>query len=556
MSWKKVLVWFSRQNRRPIGLSSGPLGCRTGRRERICTIYPGKKPRPENIVAHLQRRPAELRRLCKGAVPYGAGHAFPLFSGVADGRPRPEALVSSGPRSQSLELPPSMPGHAYPPVPATAIGFGRARDRGHKDSIPEYTVEVPSLAYSPNARGPSYDGDKEVGSVDVRAVLRTPSPTPSEAQVLASKTTLLGDWRRHLDWRRYANRRGMTTIAAVVGALLFVILFLVEQKKIVAWLQPFAHWMHDTPGGWVIPIAIMFVLSFPPLFGHEIIAVVCGDVWGVWIGFGIVAAGTLLGELGNFYAFKWFCSARGKRFEEKRLTWGLYAQVVREGGLVVPTIMRLTFIPGHLLTAIFSTCGMTVWGFFVSATLSLPKQLAVVYLGVAQNSGENQSTTSGIKAVVILATLAMTIVAMRHVNKKVDQVKGKVIYARQKARQAKMLRGEEPLPLDEELALRPTAPQDPSQKLPARASSSTGADAGGVAIHMPAPQRPAKAGRGGVGRLFGGRKKNESDVGLGGGSGGVDVNNIVEVELGDRHELRARRHTDDVQGAQPVGVRA
>ena len=26
----------------------------------------------------------------------------------------------------------------------------------------------------------------------------------------------------------------------------------------------------------------------------------CGDVWGVWIGFGIVAAGTLLGELGNF----------------------------------------------------------------------------------------------------------------------------------------------------------------------------------------------------------------------------------------------------------------
>lgn len=49
---------------------------------------------------------------------------------------------------------------------------------------------------------------------------------------------------------------------------------------------------------------------------------------------------------------------------------------------------------------------------------------------------ENQSTTSGIKAVVILATLAMTILAMRHVNKKVDQVKGKVIYARQKARYA------------------------------------------------------------------------------------------------------------------------
>lgn len=110
--------------------------------------------------------------------------------------------------------------------------------------------------------------------------------------------------------------------------------------------------------------------------------------------------------------------------------------------------------------------------------------------------------------------------------------------------------------MDEELALRPTAPQDPSQKLPARASSSTSAGAGRVAIHMPAPQRPAKAGRVGVGRLFEGRKKNESDVGVGAGSGGVDVNNVVEVELGDRHELRARRHTDEVPGAQLVGVRA
>ena len=36
------------------------------------------------------------------------------------------------------------------------------------------------------------------------------------------------------------------------------------------------------------------------LFGHEILAIIVGDVWGVGIGFGIVAAGTLLGELANF----------------------------------------------------------------------------------------------------------------------------------------------------------------------------------------------------------------------------------------------------------------
>jgi uncharacterized membrane protein YdjX (TVP38/TMEM64 family) len=40
----------------------------------------------------------------------------------------------------------------------------------------------------------------------------------------------------------------------------------------------------------------LIVLSFPPLFGHEIIALLCGVVYGLWIGFGVVAAGTFFGE--------------------------------------------------------------------------------------------------------------------------------------------------------------------------------------------------------------------------------------------------------------------
>jgi uncharacterized membrane protein YdjX (TVP38/TMEM64 family) len=54
--------------------------------------------------------------------------------------------------------------------------------------------------------------------------------------------------------------------------------------------------VRDLPAGWLIPIAILFVISFPPLFGHEIIALLCGVVYGLWIGFAIVAAGTFTGE--------------------------------------------------------------------------------------------------------------------------------------------------------------------------------------------------------------------------------------------------------------------
>jgi uncharacterized membrane protein YdjX (TVP38/TMEM64 family) len=54
------------------------------------------------------------------------------------------------------------------------------------------------------------------------------------------------------------------------------------------------------PFGWLIPVAVLFVISFPPLFGHEIVAVLCGLVWGLGPGFAIVAAGTFIGEIGNF----------------------------------------------------------------------------------------------------------------------------------------------------------------------------------------------------------------------------------------------------------------
>lgn len=106
---------------------------------------------------------------------------------------------------------------------------------------------------------------------------------------------------------------------------------------------------------------------------------------------------------------------------------------------------------------------MNVWIYLASAILSLPKQLAVVYVGVAQNnqdgtrewrpttaitlclplilSANNPScaaaTTSGAKAIkagVIIFTALVTVFAMRYIDKKVDEVKHRVVYARRKGR--------------------------------------------------------------------------------------------------------------------------
>ena len=100
--------------------------------------------------------------------------------------------------------------------------------------------------------------------------------------------------------------------------------------------------------------------------------------------------------------------ARGRKFEEKQLRYAMYSQIVREGGLKVPIIMRFSLIPGHcascsavgcllgcshacggrftVTTAVFATCGMSSWRFLISATVGLPKQLAAVYIGDGESA--------------------------------------------------------------------------------------------------------------------------------------------------------------------------
>ena len=90
-----------------------------------------------------------------------------------------------------------------------------------------------------------------------------------------------------------------------------------------------------------------------------------------------------------------------------------------------------------VITALFATCGVSVWTFLVAAFLSLPKQFATVYLGYAENAsadGKPSRGTTVIKIVVIALTVVVTVVAMRYINARIDAVKGRVVYARRKAR--------------------------------------------------------------------------------------------------------------------------
>ncbi|KAF7290646.1 hypothetical protein MIND_01304900 [Mycena indigotica] len=222
--------------------------------------------------------------------------------------------------------------------------------------------------------------------------------------------------------------------------LLHAVCIAVFSKKIVKALNPESTWMRTHPVGPLIPIALFIIVSFPPLFGHEIIAMIVGITWDLWPAFAITAIGTILGEVVNFMVFKYACTTRMRKYEQKNLDFGLMAYIIRRGGLLMIVVIRFSAVPPHYATVVFSTVGISFWIFLLAAVISLPKQFVPVYTGYAMKPGvSGQKLTTVVEDVVIALGIIVTIVAYKWLQKESKAAREGYIYERRKARQARIL---------------------------------------------------------------------------------------------------------------------
>ncbi|BGP16931.1 hypothetical protein JCM10213_007376 [Rhodosporidiobolus nylandii] len=185
----------------------------------------------------------------------------------------------------------------------------------------------------------------------------------------------------------------------IVGILACVAIGLISfyRDTIVAKFEPHKDAIVNFPASWVIPIAVLVILSFPPLGGHEIVLLVVGLIWGVWIGFAIACAGTLIGEVLCFYLFKYLLTNKAASIERESVFYACIARLMRNGGLWIIIVVRFSAIPGHVVTAIQSTVGMNIFIYIIAIVVSLPKQLAVVWLGEMFGETEGVSDPATVK---------------------------------------------------------------------------------------------------------------------------------------------------------------
>lgn len=67
----------------------------------------------------------------------------------------------------------------------------------------------------------------------------------------------------------------------------------------------------------------------------------------------------------------------------KNKYYATLVQLIREKSFYFVLVLRFSAIPGHITTAISASAGANLFSYCAAAILTLPKQLAVVYLGTA-----------------------------------------------------------------------------------------------------------------------------------------------------------------------------
>ncbi|WVR06455.1 hypothetical protein IAU60_003486 [Kwoniella sp. DSM 27419] len=234
-------------------------------------------------------------------------------------------------------------------------------------------------------------------------------------------------WNKAKSWRFWIRKEWIWWY--IIFALIVVVVALMAffHHDIINWLSPFVRRLQTLKAGFCIPVAIIFVLSFPPLFGNEIVIVLVGLVWGLGKGFAIVMVGIILGETALFLVFKYWCRHRAERMTRKSLNYACLSEAVREGGFFMAWVIRLSVIPTHFSTAVFAVCGLKLWQFLLALVLASPKQLISVYVGVVL--GQNNASTGShvISDSVFGATALITLGALWFIYNRMLRVRKRVL---------------------------------------------------------------------------------------------------------------------------------
>lgn len=200
--------------------------------------------------------------------------------------------------------------------------------------------------------------------------------------------------------KAYAKFIGLPPSKRVLYTVIFVlwhaILLVVAifSNKLQSNLQPLASRMERLTGAWIVLSLLIAVVSIPPLFGHELLAVIAGYVYGIRSGFAILTISSILGETLVYFAFRFWLKHALDAFRSRhRQNYAIFVSVIEEGGLLMLCFVRMSVIPPHFSTPLFSSLDSITWYSWLLANIlaSPVKFFPSVFVGALLRDKHNNS---------------------------------------------------------------------------------------------------------------------------------------------------------------------
>ncbi|TVY54726.1 Golgi apparatus membrane protein TVP38 [Lachnellula cervina] len=205
-------------------------------------------------------------------------------------------------------------------------------------------------------------------------------------------------WQRRLYWM----------VPLGILAIVFSVLFEVYKKDFERWVKPLTDWLREREAwSWTLPTAILVILSFPPLFGHEIVQLIVGLTYPLGVAIGIACAGAVLGEAACFIAFKYLFTGYVHKKIDQQVKWAAVARVAQEAGFRGVLVIRYSIVPPHLANPLFSCTGMTFWVYMATVILSLPKSMVFVALGSPSSEGSKAAKWGKVVAIGVVVLISV-----------------------------------------------------------------------------------------------------------------------------------------------------
>ncbi|KAH9999342.1 Golgi apparatus membrane protein TVP38 [Russula vinacea] len=184
---------------------------------------------------------------------------------------------------------------------------------------------------------------------------------------------------------RKLSIRGKLLIFALLlfNCVLVALIVFITPARIAQSLYDLGQRTREHPLGWLLLVALIQIVSIPPMIGHTTVVNLCGFTYGTMKGFLVAAPASLVASTVVFVVLRYLFSKVLCSWSRKVEMWKALEAVIDAKGLPLIVLIRISpFPPWVYSNSLFASIqSVSVWQFMAATICSFPRFLLHAFIG-------------------------------------------------------------------------------------------------------------------------------------------------------------------------------